>query len=378
MSFSRSEEYQDAYIKELDARLAALENNEFFLPTPPKTSKSSARRPRKQNKDSAERDLKAVSAPTSARRNRVRRHNQFTQQDIQKFLNCAYEKKPLWNLEPEQYEQVLSILKQQKKDAVAKKRFVDSMESQEAIEYVNNHYKNAIKEEGEQEIDSEFQGKMDTYYESLKKFDDETKDLEEKFLIKKRKAKDLIVESQKDDLLDLQEYWSSPAKQRLYNRASNQLVNLRKRQIDEVNLNNLAEAARLQKHISRLEKEESRTNSEAWQLDYNQALDKLQQKHKRELETFEFQSNIQFTSLKQKRETLRQRFLYRKANLEHKKEQDKATSLFGASATKRIQRNISASTSLKKTEKILDRALDNVYKDISSIRLKPIVFKVPK
>lgn len=377
MSRASNESYQDAYIHQLDARLDALENNELYAPKPPKSSKLSVRRHKKTN-TTQNSEIKAISAPASARSTKIARPKQFNHVEMQKFIDAAYQKKPLRKLEIHQYEKVLAVLQDQKQEAISKKHFKDSMDTQEAIEYIEIYYKQALKEQSFQEVDSKFQIKMDDYYDSLRKFDEETKELEEEFIEKKKKAKKLILDSQKGDLLDLQEYWSSPAKQRLYNRASTHLVNLRKRQIDEVNLNHLSEAGRLQKYISRLEKEESAANSEALQNDYNAALDKLLQKHKHEMDTFEFQMNVQLTSLRQKRENLRQRFIFRKQNLERKRELDKSTSMYGSSASRRSTRSLSYASTPRKQDPIRTRALDNVYKDISSISLKPIVFRVPK
>lgn len=158
------------------------------------------------------------------------------------------------------------------------------------------------------------------FEESFKDFDNETKKLEKELLEDQKKRRTVLTEELEKELNEFDERWNSDVKQRLYNRSTNNLNNL-KRQLNFLLVDsNFKDAEAVQKQVNQRTQLEQVDHFELMQSDHDTALKFLQNKQSLELQYFEDDCAVELEKLRQDRTKLRQAYLNRQLKLKTKEE----------------------------------------------------------
>lgn len=370
---------RDDLIEQLNQRLEQLrhEQMEFKIHPPDETkssntsnykikeptSPSSTKSGRALSKGKARKSISSQNTDTSA----------SGEDEVLRIIRNSLAGKPIVGYDSKTYLLALEGLLDKRQVAQDKRRIREGVKINKAIRAVEDAMGKVSDKETDDQFDTELQRQIEELEGDMRVYDLETKKMIQEFYQKKQKAKQLIIDSQNDDLLDLQEHWSTPAKQRLFNRASHQLTELRKRQELCLNRNAFEDADKLRVLIHKLEKEESERATENMQIAYNQALDTLQQKHIIEMENFNISLRNQLTSLKNKRAMARRQFEYRRQKIIKQNEELRNK----PNANKTCITSKSLHVKRKGRDKLKDRVFETKRKDYNTIVLKPIVFKTP-
>lgn len=341
-----------------------------FKPRPPNSGNPRARMARKvSSNDYFEAETKDATPTTSPRPKRIKISSSTPDLSKDILVQKALEHKPLGNVPFYMYDVLLEELNSKANRARERKRFTEGVKIQSAMEYVQGKQSSAMEKQNKEMEKNQKKSERAELKSDIAAFDAETKIEEEIFFKKKNIEKQLIEVSQENEIRDLQELWSSPAKQRMFNRASNLLVSMRKRQSDYLDKNNFVEAKNLEKAIQAQERKETEENSEALQEAYNQALAKLKEKHARDDANFMNQLQVQYQHLKLKRETLRKAFDCRRL-----KRRSCSPSVSSNSSFFKSRSTENYHVTNDSTQPLSERAMKNKYKDITSIVLRPLVF----
>jgi hypothetical protein len=125
-------------------------------------------------------------------------------------------------------------------------------------------------------------------------FDRETKCLEKEMREHQRIQRDELAATHQRELVELEEHWKTPAKLRLYNRASNKLATLRRQLaflLVQCKFRDAEEVCRMVEEEARLEEAESHR---AMQVDYDAALKLELMRQSYEITGFDTSADMQF------------------------------------------------------------------------------------
>ena len=175
-----------------------------------------------------------------------------------------------------------------------------------------NAFQKIAKEEFDQQ-DEEFKQKFADFDEETERL---IQDLEDQ-LNKKRSA---LHAQHEQELDDFEERWTSPPKERLYNRASNTLTSLRRQLNVMLRQCDFDAAEEVEAQIQRRKASEESENTFIMRHDFNEALRKLQKKQADEKRHFEESAALKMKMLKDKRQRLRVRFLNREKYMERRQQ----------------------------------------------------------
>ena len=345
--------------------------NSNFSPHLPNFAKTTGPPPPRRTSKSVKADTqqKSKTAPSSPKNKSKIEITENSETDSNEVVKKALEHKPLKKIPFFMYDDIFNELKNLASDAKNRKNLREGVKIQLATEYVQEKYENDVKQQNQSIADDEYQTEIDEYKNDLAAFDAETERQIDSFMQKKNMEKIILDENHENEVRNLQNLWSSPAKQRMFNRASNALVHLRRLQKDALERNDFVKAMELQKFIKRRETQEIESNSYAIQNAYDECYKKLKEKQKKEDDMFQEQFNNQLMHLKQSREKLRRAILFRRQKIKLRDKPRNQTLIRNRQTDRIYSQTEDFSLPLYK------RAMYNKYTDITSIVLKPLVFK---
>ena len=345
--------------------------NSNFVPQIPKFAKTAdSSPPRRSNK--SEKSItkpKSKTAPSSPRFKKQIEITENPETDPHEVVQKALEHKPLRKIPFLMYDDIFNELNNLALIAKQNKNLREGVKIQLATEYIQEKYDNDINQQNQELANEEYQEELDDYKNDLANFDAETERQIDLFMQKKNIEKIILDENHENEVRNLQDLWSSPAKQRMFNRASNSLVHLRRLQKDALERNDFIKAMELQKFIKKQETKEIESNSYAIQNAYDECYKKLKEKQKREDDMFQEQFENQLMFLKQSRDKLRRAILFRRQKIKLR-EKPLGKTLIRTRQTERF-----TSPAEDFSLPLYKRALYNKYSDITSIVLKPLVFR---
>lgn len=254
------------------------------------------------------RNCKSVRSPRSkAKTQSIYRSPRFRTPDtsspaIQKLKEKAMKLENLGpNITLDQYEELLYCLTEERKSLATNHKYREGARLNNAVEFVEQAFLKAKKTEMQK-------GSMETFEKGEKDFNDKFEDYDKKteqmkkdLLDKQKRQRDTLNAVHQKELDDFDAHWKSPAKQRLYNRASPQLTSMRRQLAFMLVDCRFKDAEEVRAIVDRRTQFEEKENHMLMQHDFDEALKKLKAKQALETESFEEKAEVEREKLKQDR-----------------------------------------------------------------------------
>ena len=241
------------------------------------------------------------------------------------ILERAYRLDQLDDLSIEELESLLYTLKQERKALARDRRFKDGLRCNSAIEHVLKYLMKAQISLQQQQIIEESQEEDNFFRQSLKQFDDETKQKEQELIASQKQARSELKAAQKVELEELVQLWNSPVKRRMYNKPSQKLAELHRQMNICTKNSNFEEAESLRKEINQLRKEESEAAYQKMKTDFEQAQEVMEKKHKQDMALFTETSRVKMERFKQRRAKQRRAFEFHEKTMLKKNDETEKT-----------------------------------------------------
>jgi hypothetical protein len=224
-------------------------------------------------------------------------------------MNQAIAGEPLpASLTPHDLEDLLFQLGQFRKQRAAAHSYREGQRINDAMRNTERALMRLRKDGMQKEAKAEYEEELATFQAALQEFDNETKQRLKEIQDKQdeeRKQLQFVHESQQRELT---EHWSSPAKFRLYNRASNQVTILRRQHSILLMQCRFSDAEEVNRLIESRIKEEEATSHRMHQRDFEESTAYLTEKQKGEMESFETSVDVQLAQFNHKRAIQRRIF----------------------------------------------------------------------
>lgn len=301
---------EDLQQQTLEPLLPPIENLKTPYPpsarrTAPRTPSSARTRNSYRNSAPSYQIIKTVPEPSSVQK---------------KLMERAMNGEQLVGLSDETYEELLFNLSQLRKKTAIQHRYRDGYKINEAIRSVTEIQTNARKQSMQKQAMTDYKQAMTDFQTECQEFDSETKKMEKELQNELKRQREEMKKSHQYELEEHHEHWSSPAKYRQYNRASNQLTVLRRQQAFLLVQCRFKDAEQVQSLIDQRTREEEAQNHKSHQHDYEESLKFIRNKQKNEVDFFEEKAQVQLTQFRQKRAAQRQVYEKREKRLEARNE----------------------------------------------------------
>ena len=250
----------------------------------------------------------------------VYRTYESSSNDIQKLKEKAKKEEPLNGVTVEQFQELLYVLNQERKNFAKEKRFKDGLKCNHTINYVNQWYLKAQKLEIQTNKQEEFNEAKAEFTSDLAKFDAESKALEKELIEKQKNFRNVLQSNHSKERDEFEQRWNGDKKQRIYNHSTGYLINLRYKLSFLLIQNRFAEAESCQKAIAERTKYEMQEHHEIMQHDFDESLKQLEDRQANELQTYDENCQLQLEKLRHDREKLRRSYLNRQMKLNAKEE----------------------------------------------------------
>ena len=205
----------------------------------------------------------------------------------------------------EQFEELLFLLGQERKELAAAHKYREGLRYNRAIDYVMGLYDRERKSLVQQEASAVLKAEEKSFNEEFENFDRNTDRLIRELAEQQRQRRRALEEAHQQELDDLDKRWNAPKKQRMYNRASNQVTSLRMQHafmLTQCRFDDAEAVAQIIRDRTAHEREESHF---VMQHDFDESLKRLQAKQADELDFFNESTRLQMEKLKQDRARLR-------------------------------------------------------------------------
>jgi hypothetical protein len=240
---------------------------------------------------------------------------------LDKWINQAVAGEPLPdNLTERDYEELIFHLGQFRKERAAAHNYKDGLRINDAIRNVQRALTKKRKDSMQKEAKADYEQTLSSFQEELQEFDNETKRLLTSLQEQQEEQRQQLALIHEGQEKDHHEHWSSPAKYRLYNRASNQLTILRRQHSILLVQCRFGEAEEVNRQIESKIREEEAINHAMHQRDFEESLAYLHEKQKGERDCFEVTVDVQLAQFHRKRATQRKVYENKEKKIEVKGE----------------------------------------------------------
>lgn len=164
----------------------------------------------------------------------------------------------------------------------------------------------------------EFEQQDEEFRSKFADFDAETETLTRELKEQLNAKRQSLHNQHAQELEDFEERWTSPPKERLYNRASYTLTSMRRQLKVMLQQCQFDDAEEVQEQIRRRKASEESENSFIMRHDFNEALRKLEAKQAEEKRLFEESAALKLKTLSDRRQRLRVRFVNREKYMERR------------------------------------------------------------
>ncbi|OHT14619.1 hypothetical protein TRFO_14903 [Tritrichomonas foetus] len=240
--------------------------------------------------------------------------------ELQRLKEKAKREEPLTGASIELLQELLYILNQERKNLAREHRYKEGLKYNTVIAHVNKYILQAQKLENQVKQQELFSPIKKDFEEQLARFDNETKALERGLIEKQKQQRETLVRNHQIERDEFDARWASSKKQRIYNKSTTTLIQLRRQLNFLLVQSRFDEAEEVQKIIKERMKSEAQDHHEIMQRDFDESLALLKNKQKEEIITFEENCEVQSQKLRQDREKLRRGYLNRQLKLRVKEE----------------------------------------------------------
>ena len=251
----------------------------------------------------------------SHKKPRKNKEKTYTESDLKEIaLRCQ----TLPPISDEEYNKLLETLVEERLGFAKSDNFEKSIEYTKAINFMVGNKEVYLKRSAYKSAEEKYNSQIKAIENELKEFDEETKTLLRKLNEEQEASFQKLLKLHEKECDDHVERWSSEAKTRMYNRASNQLSNLRKQARLLIQQCRFEEAELLSKEIKELDARERAAAHIVMQRDYEASVKSLEKRQKLEIDNHQQRTQVLNKNLYQKRMRLR-------VALENKLQKAKAT-----------------------------------------------------
>ncbi|OHS94694.1 hypothetical protein TRFO_39138 [Tritrichomonas foetus] len=243
-----------------------------------------------------------------------------TGNELNKLKERAKKEEPLNGVSIEQFQELLYVLNAERKNFAREKRFKEGLRYNKIINHVNDYYLRAQKLENQSREKEILAEKKAIFENDFTEFEKQSKELEKELIQKQKQQRETLLKNHQIELDELDGRWASDKKQRIYNRSTNHLIQLRRQMHFMLVQSRFAEAEEVQKLINLRTKEEMQNHHELMQKDFDEALIYLKNKQKNEVETFDEFARVALEKLRQDREKLKRGYLNKQLKLRMKED----------------------------------------------------------
>jgi len=186
-----------------------------------------------------------------------------------------------WN--PSLYPQMIQVLKQHRVFLISYGMYKESEDVDKIIEKISRFHESSVKINAVKNQQNKYKSRLSKARKELEQLNEMSerhiKVMEERFETQKNK----LLLKQEEEIKVYNDEWDTPAKQRLYNRASAHLRSLRSQTIQLLSSHRYEEMRVVEGQARFLETQETEKNHRLMETDYNTGLSQLKKKHEEEM-----------------------------------------------------------------------------------------------
>ena len=224
---------------------------------------------------------------------------------LQKMRARALKEESLTGASVEQLEDLLFMLSQERKQLAAEHNYREGIRYNRAIDYVTRLYDQERKSVVQQAASATLKAEEKQFNEEFDSFDKNTDRMIRELADQQRERRRALQEAHQKELDDLDLRWKAPKKQRMYNRASNQVTSLRMQHAFMLTQCRFDDAQAMAQIINERTTHERNESHFIMQHDFDESLKKVQARQADELDFFNESTRLQMEKLKQDRARLR-------------------------------------------------------------------------
>ena len=219
--------------------------------------------------------------------------NQKNPNDVKYWTAEAMQLRPLNGCNPKILDKVIEGIRKERDNFIDLGLYQDSVEANEALnkatEYKDSVNKKIIQKKKQEELQKRLSDAKN-YYSNLKSL---VTKIEPNMAASFEKEMNNLIKRQNHELNQLTVEWESPQKQRLYNRSSANLRNLRTQSILLFNSHRFDEMELASRTADAMEMDESIKNQRKLENDFQEALNKMLDRHQKEREQLTIAHKVQ-------------------------------------------------------------------------------------
>lgn len=238
--------------------------------------------------------------------------------ELENLKKQAIEQEPLEVDDNAVIEDLLLLLSEERRQLAAQHDFKESQRRNEAIGYVMECQSWLQKLEAQKASMDDVQQRQEELEKQLEDFDVESREIRHKTKKKLRRKRDKLIKQHDVQIQELEEFWSSEEKIRLYNKSSNTLICLRRQLALLLQQCRFEDAADVQKQIDERQKLEENQNHAQMQQEFNEVFNKMKSRQADDLAYFDQNAEMELKKLYKRREKLRQALVNREKKIQDK------------------------------------------------------------
>ena len=243
--------------------------------------------------------------------------------ELENLKKQALDQEPLEVDDNSVLEDLLLLLSEERRQFAAQHMFKDSQKRNEAIRYVMECQTWLQKLEMQKASMANVEQKQEEFQAQCEEFDNETRQLRHKLKKKLRMKRENLLDSQQKEVQELEEFWASEPKVRMYNRSSNTLIVLRRQLAILLTQCRFEDAEEVQAQIDARQKLEETENYALMQREFNEVFNKMKTRQNEDLAYFDQKADMELKKLNRRREKLREALVNREKKINEKGDQAK-------------------------------------------------------
>ncbi|OHT00622.1 hypothetical protein TRFO_32687 [Tritrichomonas foetus] len=290
-------------------------SGKIVLEPPP--SPGSARRNRNGNNFSSTLPLnrsRPGSSRTTSTENLLKRTYTLTP-ELEALKKQALDQEPLEVEDNTVLEDLLLLLSEERRQLAAQHEFKESQRRNEAIGYVMECQTWLHKLEMQKSTMQNYEQRQSEFDQQCEEFDMETRAMRHRMKKKLRHKREKLLDEQEKEVKELEDFWASEPKVRLYNRSSNTLICLRRQLALLLQQCRFDEAADVQAQVDARQKLEETENYNLMQREFNEVFNKMKTRQTEDLQYFDQKAEMEMKKLNRRREKLREALVNREKKI---------------------------------------------------------------